>query len=122
MTAYRLRAQIRFRAGNGMADWARDQNLVRLGQAYNLNPGRADEELSRQQSAGDRYTCDLIFPTPALAQDTWNTLLAVCVDGYLLPAAGESYSWMDMHECLHEGVPQPCPKPTWQWTNLAPPV
>lgn len=120
MPAYRLRAQLRFRAANGMAAWALAQNVTRLGQAFHLNPGTPVEERSRQATVGDTYTCDLIFPGQALAQDTWNTLLAVCVDGYLQPATDRAYSWMDMHLCEHEGTPSPCPAPTLAWTNRAP--
>lgn len=117
MPGYRLRAVLHFRAGNGMATWARDQNVVRLGQAYHLNPGTYAEERSRHSVAADVYTCDLIYPTQALAVDTWNTLIAVCVDGYLKPPTGRAVSWMDLHTCQHGPTPTPCVAPSQSWTN-----
>jgi hypothetical protein len=113
---YRLRAHLRFRLGNGMAAWAIAQNTVRLGMAYHLNEGRADEERSRQSAASDVYECDLAFPEEALAVDTWNTLLAVCVDGYLEPAdSADQLSWMNLHECHHDGTTASCPPPSRVW-------
>lgn len=115
--AYRLRAQVFFVPGTGLAAWAVAQNSVRLGQAYDLNAGQADEERSHQSATGDLYVCDLIFPGQALAQDTWNTLIAVCVPGYVSPPSGRNVSWMDMHLCQHEGTPTPCPAPISAWSN-----
>lgn len=123
MTAYRLRARLLFVPGNGLAAWARDQNAVRLGMAYHLNEGRADEERSRQAATEDVYTCDLIFPSDALAQDTWATLIAVCTVSNLRPVTdGRDHSWMDLHACGHAGTPTPCTAPTQTWNNRPPPA
>jgi hypothetical protein len=117
MTAYRLRVNLRFSAGSGMAQWCFDQNTVRLTQAYHLNAGTVKEERSHHEVAADVYSCDLIFPELALATDTWATLTDASVLAWLrLDVAGPGgRSWADMHQCVHETSGVLCPAREWVW-------
>lgn len=117
MAAFRLRAHLRFSVGSGMAQWCFDQNTVRLGQAYHLNEGQLNEEQSKHSVADDVYSCDLVFPELALAQDTWNTILDPSVTAWLRPDEPvDDRSWADMHQCAHEAEPPtPCPAREWVW-------
>ena len=117
MTAYRLRVNLRFSAGSGMAQWCFDQNTVRLTQAYHLNAGTAEEEQSHHEVAADVYSCDLIFPELALATDTWATLTDASVLAWLRPNEGVRLgrSWADMHQCVHETPGATDPVREWVW-------
>lgn len=115
MPAYRLRARLRFSVGSGMAQWCFDQNVVRLGQAYHLNPGTANEERSKHSVVADVYTCDLIFPELALAVDTWATITAAAVLAWIRPDDPAGRSWADMHQCAHETPGVLCPAREWVW-------
>lgn len=118
MAAFRLRARLRFSAGSGMAQWCFDQNTVRLGQAYHLNEGQLNEEQSHHEVTDDVYSCDLVFPELALAQDTWNTILDPSVTVWLRADVDEpgQQSWADMHQCEHETEPPTlCPQREWVW-------
>ena len=115
--SWRFRCNLRFQPGSGMAAWAKAQNDVRLGMAYHLNEGELHEERSRHAIEGDTYTADFIFPTEALAADTFATMTAGPVTAWLRPDEPHvPNSFVDVHECGHDASPPtPCPQPTTRW-------
>ena len=97
-----------FTAGSGLADWGKAQLDVRLTHDHDPNRQQANEEASHVTVDGDTLTADLFLATEALAADTYATFTDGSVTAWLVADAAEERSFVDYHECHHDGVASPC--------------
>lgn len=101
-----------------MAAWGRAQADVRLTHDHDPNRQRANAEVSftkvdavttgPQSGRHETLTVDLFLATEQLAADTFATLTTGSVTAWLRPDTDVEQSFVDMHECHHDGEPQPC--------------
>lgn len=116
--SWRVRCLMIFTAGSGMADWGKAQLDVRLTHDHDPNRQAANEErshttvakLTSGPTAGrhETLTADLFLATEALAADTYATLTDPSVVAWLKPDTADDVSFVDYHECHHDGTPAPC--------------
>ena len=109
--AWRFRTHLRFQPGSGMAEWGKAQLDVRLTHDHDPNRQQANEEASFVEVDGDTLTADLFLATEALALDTYATFTDASVVAWLKPDSTDpdvAPSFVDYHECHHDGEPEPC--------------
>lgn len=106
--SWRFRCNLRFQPGSGMAAWGKGQLDVSLTHDHDPSRQQANEEASHVTVDGDTLTADLFLATEALALDTFATFTTGSVTDWLKPDADEGRSFVDYHECGHDGEPTPC--------------
>jgi hypothetical protein len=106
--SWRFRCTMHFTPGSGMAAWGKAQLDVRLTHDHDPNRLQANEEASHVTVTGDTLRADMFLAAEALALDTYQTFTDASVVAWLLPDTAEAASFVDYHECWHDGTPSPC--------------
>ena len=91
-----------------MADWGKSQLDVRLTHVFDPNVGKINEEASHVTVEGDTLVADMFLETEALAADSYATFTDAAVTAWLLPDTDDGRSFVDYHECGHDGLATPC--------------
>jgi hypothetical protein len=124
--AVRFRAHLRYNIGSGYAQWLYDQMQVRLGMAFHMNEGSANEERTvvvrdivtggNPSARRENITLDVFWPSDRedLAIDTRATIEAT-IPWLRVNEGRHGRSWMEWHYCNHSDDNEPCDVVEWSW-------